>query len=552
LTANQTANSVSLVDLKQGKVLAEMGCGVKPVAVACRRDGKLGAVSNLWSGTITLFEIGKATLKPVGVIQAGAFPRELVFAQDGKSLYAALAGADQVAVIELAGNKVVHRWPAPREPRHLALSGDGRWLAAASSRSAQVRCWNTRTRRLHWERTIEDAFNLAGLIFTPNSQDLICTHAVRRDFPVTRENIDKGWVIDSRLTRLILNPDALPFSWQIALDTRGSAVGDPQSGAFSPDGKWFALAGSGTHELLLLRSQTIPWKAADPGDFLDPGLKNNPKKFRRVPLGGRPMKVVFVPGTARAVVANYLADAVQLVDTARGKVERRIPLGPAAAHTPERIGEALFYDARRSHNHWFSCQTCHVDGHTCGLNFDTLNDDSYGNAKLTPTLRNVANTGPWTWHGWQRDLDAAVEKSLTQTMFGPKPTRDETRALVAFLKTLRHPPHPHRQKNGTLSPASDRGKKLFVGKARCVRCHKGKNYTSGQNYDVKLEADGSPYRLWNPPSLLGLYDRGPFLHDGRAQGLEDLLREHHSPEILGGQKLNEREQKDLIEFLLSL
>src|SRR5262249_58132713 len=97
-----------------------------------------------------------------------------------------------------------------------------------------------------------------------------------------------------------------------------------------------------------------------------------------------------------------------------------------------RRGGAFFYDPRRSHNQWFSCHTCHVEGHTCGLTFDTLNDDSYGNPKLTPTLRGVTRTGPWTWHGWQKDLGAGVAKSLTETMFGPKPTAEETRALLPF------------------------------------------------------------------------------------------------------------------------
>jgi hypothetical protein len=67
-----------------------------------------------------------------------------------------------------------------------------------------------------------------------------------------------------------------------------------------------------------------------------------------------------------------------------------------------------------------------------------------------------------------------------------------------------------------------------------------------------LEPDGSPYRLWNPPSLLGLWDRGPYLHDGRAATLDDLLRQHHVPEKLGGQELSPTERADLIDFLKSL
>jgi cytochrome c peroxidase len=69
---------------------------------------------------------------------------------------------------------------------------------------------------------------------------------------------------------------------------------------------------------------------------------------------------------------------------------------------------------------------------------------------------------------------------------------------------------------------------------------------------VKLEADGSPYLRWNPPSLRGLWDRGPYLHDGRAATLDDLLRGPHAPEKLGGEALTPAERDDLIAFLRSL
>jgi CxxC motif-containing protein (DUF1111 family) len=51
---------------------------------------------------------------------------------------------------------------------------------------------------------------------------------------------------------------------------------------------------------------------------------------------------------------------------------------------------------------------------------------------------------------------------------------------------------------------------------------------------------------------LGLWDRGSFLHDGRAATLDDTIRAHHSSEKLGGQKLTDEERRDLVEFLKSL
>jgi cytochrome c peroxidase len=547
VTANHTANSLSLVDLAAGKILAEVPCGRKPSAVACSPDGGLVAVSNLWSDTLSLYKIDGESLKPAATLAVGPQPRGLVFAADGV-LYAAVGGADEVLAIDPRAGKVLHRWPAPREPWSLALSADGRLFAAASGRSGDVRLWDTRSHKLLWERRIEDAFNLRGLAFTPDGAALVCAHVVRRDFPVSRANIEQGWVIDSRLTRLPVKADAVPPLEQVALDTRGKAVGDPHGVAFDPSGRTLAVTAGGTHELLLLAAGSMSWNGGDPGDFIDPDLLKDPAKLRRLPLGGRPLALTFIPQTTRAVIANYLLDAVQVVDVRHGEVVKTIPLGGPAEASLARRGEALFYDAGRSHNQWFSCHTCHIDGHTCGRNFDTLNDDSYGNAKLTPSLRRVTHTGPWTWHGWQKDLGAAVVKSYTETMFGPRPTPEEVKAVVAFLGTLEHPTNP----NPGSSAAARRGAALFAGKAGCSNCHKGSEYTSERTFDVGLEPDGSPYRRWNPPSLRGLWDRGPYLHDGRARTLEELLRDPHAPEKLDGAALTPAERDDLIAFLRSL
>ncbi len=546
LTANHGADSVSLVDIRRGKVLAELPCGARPSAIACSADGQRGAVSNLWSGTISLLEIGPAQLRAVGQIDVGAFPRGLVFTPDGQRLYA--AAWDEVLELDWQERRIGRRWPAPREPRQLALSPDGQWLAAASSRSGQVRCWHLPTGQLHWQRTIEDSFNLRGLAFAADGA-VLCSHVVRRDFPVSKDNIEKGCVTDSRLTRLALQAEVVPASWQIALDVHGQAVGDPDGLVVANEGKHLALAAAGTHELLLLETAALPWNAGDPGDFLAAELQQG-ERFRRVPLGGRPLGVA-VLARDQVVVANYLLDALQIVDVPSGRLVRTVSLGSPAEATLARQGEALFYDARLSHNQWFSCHTCHVDGHTCGLNFDTLNDDSYGTPKLTPSLYNVTKTGPWTWHGWQPDLGAGVRRSLTTTMFGREPAPGQVAALLAFLETLTPPPNPQRGRDGSLSAAAQRGQALFHGKAACSRCHRPPYYTSAATYDVKLEAAGSPQQRWNPPSLIGLYDRGPYLHDGRARTLEELLQRHHVPQQVGGERLAAAERADLIAFLLT-
>jgi YVTN family beta-propeller protein len=549
LTANHTSDTASLVDIQDGKVLAEVGCGKRPVAVACTADGKHAAVSNLWSASVTLFDVEASTLKRTGEIEVGIMPRSLVFAPDGRTLYVAVAAEDAVVALDWRNKKETQRWSAPREPRTLALSPDGKLLAAASTRTAKIYCWNTETRRRLWERKIEDAFDVHGLAFEPNGQWLVCSHEVKRSFPISRDNIDKGWAIDSRLSRLSVEDKPPPNISQIALDTRGAAVGDPQNLAFAPNGATLVVACGGTHELLLFQAAAVSWSLGDPGDFIDPLLELY-DKFHRVPLGGRPMGLAFTRDSKQVIVANYLSDAVQVVDLKTHKLAKTIPLGAPTTLSAARRGEALFYDAQRSHNQWFSCHTCHTDGHTCGTIFDTLNDESYGNFKLTPSLRHVAQTGPWTWHGWQKDLGAAVHKSFTETMFGREPKPEEVKDVVAFLETLEHPSRPP-AKRGSPEDAA-RGKEIFAGKAGCARCHYGPDLTSTKNYDVKLEEDGSPFTLWNPPTLRGLWDRGPFLHDARAETLEEVVDTYHSPDKLGAKELTPDERRLLLVYLRSL
>ena len=289
LTANQTADSVSLVDVVAGKVLSEQLCGRRPAAVAVSRDGKLAAVSNLGSGTVSLFVVHDTEMKALGESRRRPAAARPGLRRDGV-LYVAVAGADEVVSIDAKSRKITHRWPAPREPRRVALSADGRYLAVASTRSGQVRLWDTTTNKLLWDEDIGDAFNLRGLAFTPDGDSVVCSHVIRRTFPVSKGHIEEGWVIDSRLTRLPVKPDADAHYWQIALDKRGQAVGDPDGLVFHGDA--LAISAAGTHELLLFDARHVPWSAGSPGDSIDVRLEIGEHKLRRVELGGRPLSIV--------------------------------------------------------------------------------------------------------------------------------------------------------------------------------------------------------------------------------------------------------------------
>jgi len=288
---------------------------------------------------------------------------------------------------------------------------------------------------------------------------------------------------------------------------------------------------------------------------------NKDGRFRRVALGGRPTEIAFAPDGKTLFVANYLADAIQIVDAEQASLVRTISLGGPKEPSLVRKGEILFHDAERSLNQWYSCNTCHSDGHTNGLDFDTMNDGYQDlstahrkSRKKVPTLRGVARTGPWTWHGWQAELDDAMIESFTKSMQGKKPSADEVNAIVAYLETLEFPRNPYVDRSGNLSPEAERGKAVYrSAKAACNTCHGGAELTDGKIHKVGLEERGDVYEGYNPPSLRGVYDKDPYLHDGRSKTLREALAGPHSAEeVTNLGELSEQELSDLLAYLKTL
>ena len=275
--------------------------------------------------------------------------------------------------------------------------------------------------------------------------------------------------------------------------------------------------------------------------------------FRRIELGGRPQAVEFV-GERTVIVSNYFSNSVQIVDLDAHEVTKTIPLGGPSEPSLARRGEFIFYDADRSMHSWYSCHTCHTDGHTAGQVFDTRNDKSYGTPKLTPSLRGVTDTGPWTWHGWQTDLHDAMKRSLSESMATKLPVTDEdATALVAYLKTLDHPSNPRATtKDEALVRKIELGRTLFTGKAACASCHAGKQFTSDESFDGKVEDKKDRDPNYNPPTLRGLASRRRFLHTGKARSLDAVLTKYHRPEDLVGETFSDDEREALVEYLKSL
>lgn len=552
ITANFTAGTISLVRVEDGSILSEVPCGERPAAVVLTPDAKHVLVSASYSGDVVKFALEDDTLKPAGKAHVRFEPRGLAVSPDGTLAYVGLAGGSAVAVLDVATMKEVDRIETGKWPRTLALSPDGSRLAVGVSGSGGVAVIDTETRK---QLFVEDfiGLNLGQMEVSKDGLHAYVPWMIYRNNPITPNNIKIGWVLASRIARVRLDRKARREA--ISLDPRGEAVSDPHGLALSPDEQWMVCSSSGTHELLVFKLPGLPFQDyGGPGDHIDADLLADKDRFYRIALGGRPMALRYSQDSRHVYVANYLLNEVQVVDVRERKIVRTIFLGGPEEPSLERKGEAVFYDAQHSLDQWYSCHSCHYEGHTNAVAFDTRNDGRFGNFKTALSLRHVTETAPWTWHGWQNSLEDAVRKSITETMLGKRPPEGDVQAGMAFLKTIKPPPNPYREPDGALSDQAKRGEQVFRSeKAACVRCHPGPYFTRDRNYDVRTRVRGDAYPDYNPPSLIAVYDRVKLLHDGSVSSLEELLTGPHDPDrFIGEGKLTDEELEDLIAYLKSL
>ncbi len=575
VSANQTSGTVSLIDVQKSRVVDEVAVGDYPIALEVGRDSREVWVTCRDSGTVGKLALRSGRLEIVRRIQLGYHPWGMAWDAWRHSLWVAQRASGRIVELNGETGEPLRHVSVGSWPERLAIAPGGNRLAVTLAGAQGIALVDLTTGNV--ERRTFRALNQGQPLFTADGAEVWLPWMVYRANPITEANIRRGWVWGSRLGRIPLDPSAPRRV--LTLDQRGRAVADVADIAWvGPAGEELVITAAGTHELLWLGhlpsrqktqeetgrskdekgakllSKRLPWREYAATDHMDARLIPDTNRFRRVPLGGRPLGVAVTPTGDRAFVANYLKNSIQVVDLRTFRVTAEINVGGSKSPSPARRGAAIFFDAGRSLDQWYSCHTCHLEGGTNAIVTDTLNDGTPRTFKTILPLYDLPHTSPWTWHGWQTDLRAAMHKSLTSTMLGKAPTDPEVAALLAFFAELPHPVNPYAVDPSRDRSAIERGRKLFhEGRAGCADCHSGPYLTDGQVHDVGTGSKSDLYEGYNTPSLRGVALRLRYLHDGRARSLESLLREHHRPEdVAGVPPLDDRQLQDLVEYLRTL
>jgi DNA-binding beta-propeller fold protein YncE/mono/diheme cytochrome c family protein len=564
VTANELANSLSLIDLKTRQVVDEVLCSGRPAGCA-KLPGEELLVSCREAGVVRRMAVRRTadnglSLQEIATIDVGFEPLGLAVDTRRMRAYVGLVASAQVAEIDLNSNALVRRLDVGNWPRYLAVSPDGSKLAVGLSGQSSVAVFDLPSGEPAYEEPLSGGINLGMMRCSKDGQYVYFPWMIYRSNPIDPGNIRRGWVLASRVARVRL--DGPSTREAISLDVPRLAVADPHGLAITPNESHMAVTSAGTQELLVYRLADVPFiGAGGPGDLIDPRLQHDKDAFFRIPLGGRPLGIEPSRDNRLLFVVNHTLDVLQIVDLGQRAPIASIALGSVPADLSQQLvhrGLEIFHDAGRSMDQWYSCRSCHLDGGSNAKAMDTWNDGTALTPKTVLPLTAVTETAPWTWHGWQEDLDESIQNSFVSTMQGKLATDEDVAAVRAYMATLRAVPNPFlaaaQAAGSPTAPLVEAGKQLFhSSEVGCAECHAGSLFTDGQNHDVGLGNASDKYQGFNTPSLAGVYAKVRLLHDGRSKSLEDVLTKWHTPsEIGGGAELTSEQLKQLVAYLKTL
>jgi YVTN family beta-propeller protein len=549
------ARRVEIFDTTRREVTGAFAVPSTPTGLALSPDGsRLYVTCAAPASTVQV--IATAAGSPVRSIRAGHTAEAPVLSPDGKTLYISNRFSNDITAIDTAALRAVGSLPAAREPAGAVPSRDGRLLFVANTLpagradaeyvGAEITIVDAQTRRAAGRITLPNgSTGLHGIAASPDGSVAAVTHLLARYYLPTTQ-LERGWVQTNALS--LLDLPARKLLATVLLDDVDRGAANPWAVAWSPDGRWLAVSHAGTHEVslidapeLLVRVRRPPREPAEDLSFLV-GLR------RRIPLAGRGPRAMAWNGN-RLWVAGYFSETLEVVEGAAAAVVFQWTAGPPTA---ARSGEALFNDATICFQNWQSCASCHSpDARVDSLNWDLLND-GIGNPKNVKSLLLAHRTPPTTSHGVRGNAEISVRAGIRHILFAERP-EEEAAAIDEFLKSLQPVPSPHLE-GGKLSPAAARGKRLFFdARTGCASCHPAGLYTDLKSYDVGTAGRTDTGSRFDTPTLVEVWRTAPYLHDGSAVSLLDVLTTANRQDRHGRTShLTRRQLDDLVAFLLSL
>ncbi len=558
---NADANTVTAIDADTQAKLFEVPVGQNPQTLAQAPDGSIW-VSNQGSASISVLNRDNGSLVRTVALPANSRPYGVVFSPLNTAAFVSLQGSGQVLRLDPASGAVQTSAKVGDSPRGMAVSGDGARLLVTRFISpvdrGEVLDLNTAslsvTRRMalaidpgpDTERSGRGVPNyLNAITIQPDGQ--------RAWVPSKKDNVQRGGFRDGKAlnfestVRTIVSQ--LDLSTNSELPDRRIDLNDRDMAnvvTFSPLGDYAFVATQGTNQVEVIDAYT---------NNTATGLVN---------VGRAPRGLLITP-SGRLYVHNFMSRDVAVYDisgilnsstNASTRLATVNTVGNELLSPQVLAGKQIFYNAadrRMNRDGYMSCATCHQDGGHDGRVWD-FTDRGEGLRKTISLLgRRGMGQGRVHWTGnfdeiqdFENDIRSAFggtgfmsdaqfntgtrKQPLGDRKAGASAELDALAAYVSSLATVGL--SPFRASDGSLTADAKAGRLLFNGVAQCASCHSGTEFTDsakGVLRDVGTLKASSGKRLGAPltgldtPTLKGAWATAPYLHDGAAATLKDVL-----------------------------
>jgi YVTN family beta-propeller protein len=518
-------DAVVFVDAETGKVLLRLAVADEPYGIVATRDGARAYVTHEYPGTVS--EIDLADRKVLREIKVGSMVRGVALAPDEKRLYVPEFYTAVLHAVDLKSGKVVDSWKGHSTDnlaRHVVVH--------PRRPKAYVSHIRSKVTTVHGRGSIFPQLSVCDLVPAEKKKD-------RRA--------------------------------SIGMDTYNGVyvVTNPWEAAISPDGKRLYTIYSGTNDMNV--------NVVVDDDYKE--IERTRLPFR---TGQNPRAVRVSPDGKTVYISNALDFDVTAHDAETMRLKARVKVCEPPK-SPEWVrGKVLFNTANYplTRARWIACSSCHPDGHSDGRVWQNPEG-----LRKTPAMMGLAHTHPLHWSADRDEVQdfeytirgplmggAGLLRGAMKAKRGFEPVELEEKlagrskdldALAVYCNSFEFALSPHIPAPSKLSPAAQRGKKLFFDKTvACASCHGGPYYTDSslkkpfQLHDVGTGGDDPSEKVgpkYDTPTLLGVYRTAPYLHHGKAKTLRDVLTTFNKGDRHGKTShLKPAEVDDLVEFLKSL
>lgn len=586
---NPDHDSLTAIDVAGSARVWEMPAGNRPRSVVVGPDGNPWVASDL-SGTATLHDASSGDVLATIEFHPAARPSGLALSPDGARAYVTLLGTGELAEIDVAKRAVARSVEVGPSPRAIAVTADGSRLFVSRFVSPLD----------HGEVTVLDGDSLERVRVeelahdeSPDSESggrgvlnylrslAVSPDATRVFLAAKKDNVRRGGYNDGEkltfestlrsVTAQLLVEGGEDLGARVDLDDRGL----PSAVVPSPLGDLVFVATELTSSVEVVDAYSGRSVTSIQG------------------LGRAPDGLALDADGKRLFVHSFLSRTLEVVDVAgvldnaSGAFEKlaSVPTVAGEVLAPDvLLGKRIFYDSeddRMSRDNYLACASCHLDGEHDGRTWDFSDRGEGLRNTITLLGKRGLGQGPLHWSanfdevqdfehdmrgpfgglGFMSDADFAAgrDEPLAEPKAG---VSDELDALAAYVSSLDSVnPSPYRKANGAFTDEALAGKAIFE-RLDCAECHSGDRFTNsadGELYDVGTITAASGYRLWeilpglDTPTLVGLWETAPYLHDGSAATVRDVLdraaQSGNHGDVAG---LSSAERDQLARYLLEL